>query len=120
MYIVKDTNPEELKYLKSHFEISLSLDFENPTFYYTFKNNNNIIGYSEIKIENDITILKKFIIEKKIENTDKMFFLKGTGSKIFDLGFKSFLVDTDEVDFYKNLGDNVNLEELFVGTCNDK
>lgn len=119
MYIVKDTNTAELDYLKENYNIKLDLDFENPTFYFLFKEDDNIIGYSEIKIENKIPVLKDFILEGDFNDIDNLFFLKGTGSKIMDLGFEKFVIETDKLKFYGKVKEIIDIKELFKGTCND-
>ncbi len=119
MYIVKNSEVKDITYLIEYFNIDLDYDLDNPTFYYTFKIDEEIVGYSKVKIENNIAKLLDFVLIREYTNQEKLFFLKGTGSKIADLGFLSFRSKTDSTNFYSKTETEIILDELFIGTCND-
>ena len=52
MYVVKDSNLEDLDYLKSEYNIELSAD--SPKLFFTFMEDERIVGYSEIIIDKDV------------------------------------------------------------------
>lgn len=119
MYIVKNPILEELYYIRDEFKIDLNMDYKNPSLYYIFKENDNIIGFSEVIITENIPALVRFCIDDSYKNTEKLFFLKGTGSKVKDIGFDFLKNETESLKFYKNNPQNINLDELFLGTCNE-
>lgn len=114
MYVVKDSNLEDLDYLKSEYNIELSAD--SPKLFFTFMEDERIVGYSEIIIDKDV-ILTDFVIDEKFNIFEKLFYLKGTGSKVKDLGFDFMHNKTENIDFYSNYNKIIELNELFKGTC---
>ncbi|WP_099203264.1 hypothetical protein [Miniphocaeibacter massiliensis] len=119
MYIVKNSESKEIECLIEKFNIDLNYDLKNPSFYYTFKIDEEIVGYSKIKVIDNVVNLIEFKLEGEYSNSEKLFFLKATGSKILDLGFESFSSELDEINFYNIKGNIIYLNELFVGTCKD-
>ncbi|QQK07560.1 hypothetical protein [Miniphocaeibacter halophilus] len=119
MYIVKNPILEELYFIRDKFGIELNMDYKNPSLYYIFKEDNNIIGFSEIIIADNLPTLIKFYVGEDYKDEEKLFFLKGTGSKVKDMGFDYLKNKTNSLQFYKNNLEDINLDKLFLGTCND-
>ena len=117
MYVVKDSNLGDLDYLKSEYNIELDMD--SPKLFFTFMEDENVVGYSEITIEDDAK-LTDFVIDSKFNIFEKLFYLKGTGSKVKDLGFDFMHNKTENIDFYSNYNKIIELDELFKGTCGGK
>ncbi len=117
MYVVKDSNLNDLDYLKSEYNIDLSVN--KPKLFFTFMEDEKIVGYGEITIEDDAK-LTDFIIDEKFNIFEKLFYLKGTGSKVKDLGFDFMQNKTDKIEFYSIYDEIIELDELFKGTCGGK
>ena len=119
MLVVKNSSIYELEELKNKYKIILDLDYKNPTFYFTFKDYENIIGYSEVKICNKLPELVTFYLQEDMQKSEKLFFLKGTGSKVKDLGFDYLKLRDNVIDFYSDDTNIIILDELFEGNCNE-
>lgn len=100
MLVVKDSNPDDLSYFKEEYNIKLSSNYEKPEIFFTLFEDEKIVGFSQIEIDDKKCNLKEFRVLGDFDFWDKNFYLRATASKVYDLGFE-----------YLNY-ENKNLEEL--------
>ncbi|NMB14766.1 MAG: hypothetical protein GX985_05885 [Gallicola sp.] len=115
MIALKELNYDDIGYLRENYPINLDLDMECPIFTYVFFDEENIVGYSQLQVVKNEIKLSDFQCDKRSENL-RLFYLKATGLKAFNLGYQYIL---NENNIYPGMAEKIILDELFKGNCND-
>ncbi len=113
MIALKELNYDDIDYLRSKYSINLDLNMENPIFTYVFYEDEMIVGYSQVQAFGNEMKMIAFECEKENEN-EKLFYLKSTGLKVYNLGYH-YIVN-DNIIF--QMDRKIILHELFKGNCN--